>query len=144
MFDSVDVAMRLILRVTDQNNKRAPVSATLRYDCNDPYAVTIAFDVAPQQTVKWLFARQLLTEGFSGPVGEGDVKLWPAGDPFGTVVCLSLSSSTGSALFELPADSVMEFLAASWASVPPGEETQFLRLDSELSELMANGNWRGI
>ena len=54
--------------------------------------------------VEWLFARQLLTDGVAGAVGEGDVRVWPAVDGDDRVVHLAMASPSGSALFEIDRD----------------------------------------
>ena len=55
-----------------------PVRARLAYDIADPYAVSVAFHTGSQKdddAVEWTFARQLLTDGVSSPVGQGDVQV---------------------------------------------------------------------
>ncbi len=68
--------------------------------------------------VQWTFARQLLTDGVSAPAGEGDVQVWPSSTAGSSVVCLSLSSPSGRALFEVPLGELAEFLGRTYAAVP--------------------------
>jgi hypothetical protein len=118
----------------------APVEATLDYRPEDPYAVRIAFRTQATSTaVEWAFARQLLTDGLTAPSGAGDVRTWPSqveGEP---VVCLSLLSPTGSALFELPAGALLEFLACTYVAVPHDHECDHVDLDRELDDLLRSG-----
>src|SRR3954464_13089831 len=63
------------------------VPALLCYDATDPFAVRIAFgdvgaDGGSVQTaegvISWLRGRELLQAALERPVGDGDVRLWPA------------------------------------------------------------------
>src|SRR3954470_1430321 len=69
------------------------VPAALVYDSADPFAVRVRFgdggaDEVDSTTydipddddggVEWLLSRDLLRAGLTSPVGEGDVRLWPA------------------------------------------------------------------
>jgi hypothetical protein len=105
-----------------------PVRATLAYDAADPYAVRISFHTGTGDAVQWTFARQLLTDGVTSPTGQGDVRTWPANGDRGPVVCLSLSSPSGSAL--------VEFLTMTYAAVPTGTEGEHVDVEAELAELM--------
>lgn len=132
------------LRVTDSRNSRAPVEATALYSTQDPYAVTFIFKISETESVRWLFARQLLLDGLTSPSGDGDVHLYPGGSGSGKVVVLELRSPSGHAFFELPATAVTEFLVASWALVPPGEESKFVDIEDELADFMTRESWRGV
>lgn len=118
----------------------APVEATLTYRVDDPYAVRIAFRTRPAaEAVEWTFARQLLTDGVTAPAGDGDVRTWPSmaqGEP---VVCLSLTSPSGNALFEIPVSGLVEFLTRTYAQVPTGTESHHVDLDRALAELLGPG-----
>jgi hypothetical protein len=113
-----------------------PVSAAFRYDPADPYAVHVDFRTGGDDIVEWTFARQLLADGVTHPVGEGDVQVWPSGDDEVQAVCLSLSSPSGSALFDMPLAGLVEFLTRTYAAVPTGLESDFVDLDAELALLV--------
>lgn len=143
----VTVSTELQLRLVVPGATSLPVRAGLRYDVVDPYAVTVAFytggtdgsdesDVT--DVVEWTFARQLLTDGVSGPVGEGDVQVWPtaAGTGSPAIVCLSLSSPSGRALFEVPLAELVEFLGQTYEAVPTGAESAHVDVDAELALLL--------
>jgi hypothetical protein len=131
------VTAELELRLVVPGSPALPVLAGVRYDAADPYAVHVSFHTGPDgETVEWSFARQLLTDGVSGPVGEGDVRVWPttiAGRP---AVCLALSSPSGQAMFEVGQAELVEFLTRSYAAVPTGSESDFVDLDAELALLL--------
>ncbi len=113
-----------------------PVHASVAYDASDPYAVSMTFHTGAGDAVQWTFARQLLTDGVTSPTGYGDVRTWPAASDRGPVVFLSLSSPSGSALFELPVPELVEFLTMTYAAVPTGAEADHVDVDAELSELL--------
>lgn len=112
-----------------------PVRAGLRYHVSDPYAMTVEFRTS-EEPVVWTFARQLLTEGVTRMVGDGDVKVWPSRDGGERLVCIALSSPSGRALFEAPLGDVVTFLTRTYELVPTGTEGDHLDLDSELALLL--------
>jgi hypothetical protein len=130
------VTTNLSLHLVVPGGASLPVSAGFRYDAADPYAVHVGFRTGGDEIVEWTFARQLLTDGVTHPVGEGDVQVWPGADAGSHVVCLSLSSPSGSALFEMPLGGLVEFLTRTYASVPTGNESDFVDLDAELALLV--------
>jgi hypothetical protein len=113
-----------------------PVRASLAYDAHDPYAVRVAFHTGSGEAVQWTFSRQLLTDGVTSPTGYGDVRTWPSQSDQGPVVCLSLSSPSGNALFELPVPELVEFLTMTYAAVPTGSESDHVDVEAELAELL--------
>ena len=127
------------------------VPAALVYDSLDPFAVRVRFgDDGPDEVdspydipdddggVEWLLSRDLLRAGLTGPVGEGDVRLWPARGGL-DVVFLQLRAPSGEALFELSGAVVADFLREAEQLVPVGTESDVLRVDDELSALLRGG-----
>jgi hypothetical protein len=113
--------------------------AELSYDHGDPYAIRVAFHTGGADVVEWTFARALLTDGVTHPVGEGDVQVWPSHSGGRPVVCLSLSSPSGRALFEAPLAELVEFLTKSYAVVPTGSESDYVDVEAELALLLWSG-----
>jgi hypothetical protein len=135
----VTVRSEFQLRLVVPGASSLPVRAGLSYDAVDPYAVTVAFHTGVGSTgdvVQWTFARQLLTDGVRCPVGQGDVQAWPATTDGDSVVCLSLSSPSGKALFEIPVSELVEFLTMTYAAVPTGSESEHVDVDGELAVLL--------
>ena len=130
------VSAELELRLVVPGSASLPVGATVRYDAGDPYAVHVAFHTGAEEAVEWTFARQLLTDGVTHPVGEGDVQVWPSQSGGRPVVCLSLSSPSGRALFEVPLTDLVQFLTRTYTAVPTGSESDFVDLDAELALLL--------
>jgi hypothetical protein len=131
------VSTEIELRLVVSDGPDRPVHADLSYSHADPYAVRVAFHTGGSETVEWTFARSLLTDGVTQPAGDGDVQVWPANDTTGNpMVCLSLSSPSGRALFEAPLTRVVEFLTETYALVPTGSESDFVDVDAELSTLL--------
>lgn len=130
------VSTELSLRLVVPGTSALPVAASLRFDLSDPYAVHVGFRTGGEDIVEWTFARQLLTEGVHRAVGEGDVRVWPATGSAGEIVCLSLSSPSGQALFEVPLAGLVDFLTRTYACVPLGAESDYVDLDAELALLV--------
>jgi hypothetical protein len=129
----VTSAIELRLVVADGPDRA--VHADLTYSLTDPYAVQVAFHTGGAEVVEWTFARSLLTDGVTHPVGDGDVQVWPASNAGQPTVCLSLSSPAGQALFEASLNGVVEFLTQSYTIVPTGCESDFVDVDAELAAL---------
>ncbi|MCU1594848.1 MAG: sporulation and cell division protein SsgA [Frankiales bacterium] len=135
----VTVSTELQLHLVVPGAVALPVKAGLSYDTRDPYAVSVAFHTGSgtsADTVMWTFARQLLTDGVTSPVGAGDVRVWPASTDGEPVVCLSLTSPSGNALFEVPVPELVEFLTRTYAAVPTGSESDHVDVDAELALLL--------
>jgi hypothetical protein len=132
---TADLALRLVV----PGSASLPVACTLIYDPVDPYAVRVGFRTGGSDVVEWTFARQLLSDGVQGPSGEGDVRVWPKDGPGSLLVCLSLCSPSGHALFEVPLPELVEFLTRSYHVVPTGEESSRVDLDVELALLTWTG-----
>jgi hypothetical protein len=118
------VSAHVQLRLLIPGTAALPVRADLRYDVSDPYAV------------QWTFARQLLSQGVAAPSGEGDVQVWPSSNSGSAVVCLSLSSPSGRALFEVPLSELVQFLGQTYETVPTGGESAHVDIDAELALLL--------
>lgn len=132
----------LQLRLVIAGSAPLPVRAGLRYDVLDPYAVQVSFHTGSHgegEVVEWTFARSLLAEGVSAPAGDGDVQVWPSHSAGLPVVCLSLSSPSGKALFEVPLPELVQFLAETFRAVPTGSESEHVDVEAELALLL----WAG-
>lgn len=139
------------------------VPAALVYDSTDPFAVRVRFgddsgevvdvhddeaaaqapglddaDPDDEGSVEWLLSRDLLRAGLIGPVGEGDVRLWPARNGL-DVLFLQLRAPSGEALFEVSGAAVGQFLRETDALVPVGAESELLQVDEELTALLRGG-----
>ncbi len=117
-----------VLRVPSFPDVVLPV--LLGYRESDPYAVRLVLlpDGLGDESVEWVFARSLLTEGLIGPVGEGDVRV----RVLGRQVAVELG---GQASVLLPLDGLVEFLADSYEVVPTGAESAAGALERELVRL---------
>ena len=134
------VRAELELRLVVPGGPSLPVLADLRYAADDPWAVRVTFQVGSGQdgdgTVEWMFARQLLTEGIAGAVGEGDVRVWPSVSGRERVINLAMASPSGSALFEIDRDALVQFLQQTYLAVATGTEEDVVDLDAELALLL--------
>lgn len=135
----VTVTTELQLNLVVPGANSLPVRAGLAYDATDPYAVSVSFHTGSGPTadvVEWTFARQLLTDGMNAPVGQGDVQVWPSTSSGEPVACLSLSSPSGRALFEVPVPELAGFLSMTYTAVPLGSESEHVDVDAELALLL--------
>ena len=132
------VRTELELRLVVPGGPSLPVLADLSYAADDPWAVRVAFQTGGEGDgiVEWMFARQLLTDGIAGTVGEGDVRVWPSAVDGERIVHLAMASPSGSALFEIDRDALVEFLQQTYLAVPTGAEDQVVDLDAELALLL--------
>ncbi len=130
------VKAELLLRLVVPGTSSLPVRAELRYEPLDPYALEVSFHTGGEDVVAWTFARDLLSDGIARASGEGDVQVWPSGLGGGAVVCLSLSSPSGRALFEVPMRQLADFLARTYDAVPSGTEGDLADVDGELDRLL--------
>jgi len=114
------------------------VPTTFEYSSESPYAVTARFRTSDGD-VQWVFGRDLLAEGLTGPAGEGDVTVWPSPGASGDdVVCLALESPSGGALLEADPLHVRGFLEDTYRLVPAGSESDLLDLDAEIAALLGD------
>jgi hypothetical protein len=135
--DTVRAEIELRLVMTEGPDRS--VNADVNYSPSDPYAIRVDFHTGSAEVVEWTFARSLLSDGVTHPVGDGDVHVWPAVKTGRQRVCLSLSSPSGRALFEAPLPRVVEFLSRTYELVPTGSESQFVDVDAELALLLEDG-----
>jgi hypothetical protein len=156
---STTISAELGLRLVVPQQTIVPLVASMYYSGKDPYAVRMAFHVGTDEPVEWIFARDLLAAGIESRQGEGDVQVWPSliscaetdgldvigtvetEEPPGTsgqVLNIELSSPFGQAHFEAPAEAMSAFLARTYQIVPPGQESGYIDIETELNDLFRN------
>lgn len=138
MQTSGPVTSRLEFKLVLPGGASLAVIAVLAYDPEDPWAVRICFHTGGDgdEVVEWLFARSLLADGMRRSVGFGDVRVWPGLGQHSSQVHLSMTSPTGSALFELDRAPLVDFLDRSYEVVALGAEPGVIDLDRELTDLL--------
>jgi hypothetical protein len=114
----------------------AELAAEFRYDAADPFAVSLVIGVGCSDPVVWIFARDLLQAGTSGPTGEGDITIEPAGRHLGQRVMRITLATDCLATMLVSTDRVVEFLVESYAVVPSGAELDHVDLDAEIDALL--------
>jgi hypothetical protein len=133
---SVELGVRLVL----PEQTITPLVARFAYSHEDPYALSIAFEVAPDKSVEWICARDLLAMGLEGRVGLGDVTVWPSagseGGTPGSVLHIELFSPFGQAHFEASATKISDFLRRTYQIVPAGDESRHIDVEAELYEVL--------
>ena len=65
MNSSNTVAAELGLRLVVPEHDGVPLTASLHYRAEDPYAIRMAFHVGMDEPVEWIFARDLLAGGMT-------------------------------------------------------------------------------
>ena len=136
MNSSATVAAEVGLRLVVPEHGGVPLTASLYYRGEDPYAIRMAFHVGMDEPVEWIFARDLLAAGLSHPAGEGDVRLWPSTGSNRGVLNIALSSPFGQAQFEAPLAALTGFLLRTFEVVPAGREGDFIDISVELNEML--------
>jgi hypothetical protein len=136
MINSATVSAELGLSLVVPEHGAVPLVASLYYSAEDPYAIRMAFHVGTDEPVEWIFARDLLAAGLVGPVGEGDVQVWPSDSDGADVLSIALSSPFGEAQFEAPLSATAEFLERTCKIIPAGAEADFIDLDAEIDGLL--------
>ncbi|WP_110183280.1 SsgA family sporulation/cell division regulator [Nocardioides solisilvae] len=131
------VEQEITMQCVDSLGRGHDLETVFSYREDDPFAVTITF-LTHEGELPWTFSRELIAEGLSTPTGEGDVHVLPSRDEHGRdVVVVELSSPDGHLVTRAAAREVRRFVRRSFNVVPAGEESQFLRLDSVISQLLA-------
>jgi hypothetical protein len=136
MNSSTTISAELALRLVVPDHTTVPLLATIEYAASDPYALRVAFHVGNDEPVEWIFARELLTLGMGCLVGDGDVQVWPGRMESNRLLHIGLSSPFGDALFETPLAPLADFLNRTFEIVPPGRETEFVDIETELDDLL--------
>ncbi|MFE7750254.1 SsgA family sporulation/cell division regulator [Streptomyces sp. NPDC057428] len=108
---------------------RHTVQAEFRFDTGAPLVVSVTFLVEGTPRSTWLIGRDLLYQGLFWISGLGDVQVWPAHLDERTTAWLRLDSHDLTALFEMPAPPLAEWLGHSYELVPAGTEMEGLDWD---------------
>ncbi|MEW2626162.1 SsgA family sporulation/cell division regulator, partial [Streptomyces sp. NPDC048106] len=122
------VTDEVVVHVVVAGEPHVSLPAELRYDRSDPYAVCLSIGTTSTGTVDWVFARSLLAEGLSRPVGVGDILVSPRHGGPRDAVRIVVRTSAGAAVLYLAASAVTAFLKRARTLVPPGAEGLFLDL----------------
>ena len=123
------VAGTVLTLLADTNH--IPVDADLEFHTRDPYAVRMVFTITGCPSVEWVFSRELLVAGLTGPAGMGDVQVLPVHDG----ILIELSSPGGSARLLVPPAELTTFVMDTLAAVPLGSEAEYFDLDTEIALL---------
>ena|SRR5438309_2332202 len=113
-----------------------PVKCRLQYHPADPYAVTLSLDHGDGRTTTWTFARSLLAEGVTDKAGEGDVRLWRVTSSEVPTVAVALRCTDGPVHLYADRAAMVDFVTATYTSVPPGAEQDYVDLDAEIDALL--------
>ena len=113
----------------------APVVTRWTYRTADPYAVTLGVRARSDRFVEWLVARDLVIDSLRAPSGCGDIRMSPQHVQGYDIIEIEIRSTDGRAVLEVDRDLLAEFVDASVALVPVGEESAHLDLDAEITKI---------
>lgn len=101
-----------------------PIMCEFSYDSADPLAVRLIFGAEGEYPVRWVFARELVADGLTARSGQEEVEIWPTHREGRRSLWIQVGNArTGhTALFEVPASPVAEWLSRSYTLVPRGRE----------------------
>ncbi|MEV7598344.1 SsgA family sporulation/cell division regulator [Kitasatospora sp. NPDC089797] len=125
----------MLMRLVVSTVSTRLVSVDLRYEASDPYAVQLAFRRGRGAQVTWHFGRELLIDGLTRPVGEGDVRIGPT-DHHPPEVSITLKSTIGSALLLASCGPLNAFLDRTDSLVPVGYESVEQDIDAQLERIL--------
>ena len=113
----------------------APVVTRWTYSASDPFAVTLGVRTRGDRFVEWLVARDLVIDSLRAPAGCGDIRMSPQHVQGYDIVEIEIRSTDGRAVLEVDRDLLAEFVDASVALVPLGEESAHMDLDVEITKI---------
>ena len=113
-----------------------PVVTRWTYSAADPFAVTLGVSGGGDRFVEWLVARDLALAALREPAGCGDVRMSPQRVQGYDIVEIEIRSTDGRAVLEVDRDLLTQFLDASTALVPVGDEAAHIDLDAEIDRLI--------
>lgn len=137
------VTTEMDLKLVLTAERSVTVAALLDYAAHEPFSVRATFRTS-EGDVRWVFARDLLSDGLRKPVGDGDIAVWPSKTHDRDVLCISLSSPSGQALMEAQRKDIEEFLARTYTVVPLGSEGAMLDIDSLIDRLLDDDGHAGV
>ncbi len=104
----------------------------------DPLAVSLTLTTEPDHPAlprgSWVVLRDFLRYGLDVPTGDGDVRLRPDSD--GEAVVLQLARGHRPCEVSVPCGRLREFLDATEAVVPTGEEASEAAIDALIDRLL--------
>lgn len=116
-----------------------PIVVDLCWYSRDPLAVALAFRNSRTGWVVWTVAVELIRDALiqTRPVGEGDARIQQLN---GATVRVELTSPTGQALCEFDRSKLDKLLARIDEHYPPWTVLDEHTLDTELHQLLGNGD----
>ncbi|MFJ5136786.1 SsgA family sporulation/cell division regulator [Streptomyces sp. NPDC088707] len=117
---------------------RLPMRAKFLFDPEMAAVITVEFLAERGPSLIWHIGRELLHLGVTSMSGTGDVRMWPTLDRERPSSWLLLESEEVEALFEVPAEPLTAWLAATYRIVPAAMEMEGLNWDGFLRSLLGS------
>lgn len=111
-----------------------PYQGELGYSTDDPHSASLIVSAGKQKAV-WEFDRQLLRDGLTQAVGDGDVQVRPAANP-GRVLIVLTSPDGNTMAFSAARELVQIFVTRIYTAVPEGTEHEWIDFDAEIAALL--------
>jgi hypothetical protein len=125
---------RLDFTLRPHSGDTVPIEANLRYDTEDPLAVTLSFLRDGVEPVDWVLGRDLLVGGMALVVGDGDVRIHPdEDDPL--LVWFHLEVPPGRVALTGCRRQLISFLDCTANLVPLGQEAEWMRIDASITRI---------
>jgi Streptomyces sporulation and cell division protein, SsgA len=134
-----DLQMKIVL----DDGTRVVLASRWDYDARDPFAVRATFRTG-EGDITWIFARDLLRDGLTDAVGEGDIAIRPGHPSRGPIIHITLMSPNGTARIEGDRHQLSTFVTEVYDRVPEGSEWMYLDLDTTIDDLLRDGDDVGL
>jgi len=135
-----DVRTEVIVDDRHLSGRGRTTILTLSWRHGDPLAVHLVLTASPEHpslpTGRWVMLRDFLRYGLDAPTGDGRVRLAP--DPARDRMRLVLQRDCGSCELSVPRTTVRDFLDATEALVPCGQERSAAEVEALIDRLLAN------
>lgn len=118
------------------HGQATPIVTRWGYQATDPYAVTLAVRIQQGHWIEWLVARDLVVAALDAATGEGDVRMTPKTASGYAIVEIEIRSTDGRAVLEVDRDLLHQFVHATLALVPLGQESAHVDLDEAIARII--------
>ena len=132
-----NLVQRTRVRVLVEDQADEPLDVEFRYDCADPYAVTLVLS-GPDGPEVWTFARDLLFAGLDDSVGDGDVHVFSGDLADPSTMLIELVGDEFEILLAADRTDIERFTAMTFGMVAPGRECDYLDVDALIAAILAS------
>ncbi|MCA1823637.1 MAG: SsgA family sporulation/cell division regulator [Mycobacteriales bacterium] len=132
-----DVTTDVVVEDGGASGRNRRTVLRLQWLRTDPLAVTLLLMAEPDHPAlprgRWSMLRDFLRYGVDHPTGDGDVRLRPVED---NRIVIELYRAARCSVITVPKDTICDFLDATDAVLPSGEERSEAALDTLIERLL--------